>query len=239
MRIALLADIHANLYALEAVWDDLARQRPDATYGLGDLVGYGMFPNEVVEFLRARSVPGVMGNFDEGVAFNLKDSGSVFRDRDEAERGRTSLRWTQEHATSDTKTFLRGLPMQLRLESEKRRLILVHGTPRAMNESLHESSPDATFEQLARLSGAEVLCFGHTHVPFQKKVGGVLFVNAGSVGLPQGGDPRSGYVLLSTGRRLQVEFRKIAYDVEAAARAAEAAGGAAGMPPVSRRAALC
>ena len=111
MRLAILSDIHANLHALDAVWDDLERQRPDAVYGLGDLVGYGAFPNEVVEFVAARSIPTVMGNYDDGVGFDLDDCGCVYRDPDDVLRGKQSLLWTREHTTGANKAFrVNGTP---------------------------------------------------------------------------------------------------------------------------------
>jgi predicted phosphodiesterase len=80
MRLAILSDIHANLHALEAVWQDLEQQHPEAVYCLGDLVGYGANPNEVVTFIRERQVPTIMGNYDEGVGLDLSDCGCVYRD---------------------------------------------------------------------------------------------------------------------------------------------------------------
>jgi len=94
MRIAVLSDIHANLHALQAVWDDLERQKPDVVYCLGDLVGYGAYPNEVIDFLRQRQVPTVMGNYDEGVGFDLRDCGCAYTQEDDRRRGDLSLRWS-------------------------------------------------------------------------------------------------------------------------------------------------
>jgi diadenosine tetraphosphatase ApaH/serine/threonine PP2A family protein phosphatase len=120
----------------------------------------------------------------------------------------------------------------------------VHGSPRKINEYVYEDRPEATFERLAESAGADVLLFGHTHLPYLRRVGTTLFVNAGSVGRPRDGDPRAGYVLLrlppagvvpsspAASRRdefqgdgrLQVEFRRVVYDVDAAARAVVRAG---------------
>src|SRR3990172_439548 len=99
MRLAIVSDIPAHLPALDAVWKDLENQRPDAVYGLGDLVGYGAFPNEVIEFVAARSIPTVMGNYDDGVGFDLDDCGCVYRDPDDVLRGHQSLLWTRAHTS--------------------------------------------------------------------------------------------------------------------------------------------
>ena len=227
MRLAILSDIHANLHALEAVWQDLERQRPEAVYCLGDLVGYGAFPNEVVAFIRERQIPTIMGNYDEGVGFDLRDCGCVYRDPELARLGDLSLLWSREHTSAENKQYLQGLPLQIRLPDGHPTLLLVHGSPRKMNEYLYEDRPRATFERIAAVAAADVLLFGHTHFPYQKKVDKVLFVNTGSLGKPKDGDRRAGYVILEMGRRPRVEFRRVEYDVAAAAGAVRNSG----LPP--------
>jgi putative phosphoesterase len=227
MRLAVLSDIHANLHALQAVWADLEAQRPDAVYCLGDLVGYGAFPNEVIDFLRQQDVPTILGNYDEGVGFDLDECGCAYRTPLERERGDQSLRWSQAHTTPDGKEYLRRLPSNIRKETSRPTMLLVHGSPRKINEYVFEDRPEATFQRLAALAGTDLLLFGHTHLPYVKRVGRTLFVNAGSVGKPRGGDPRAVYTLLTLGGELAVEFRRVTYDVGAAADAVRAAG----LPP--------
>lgn len=219
MRLAILSDIHANLPALEAVWADAQQQHPDFTYCLGDLVGYGAQPNEVVEFIRRQQVPTILGNYDEGVGFNLADCGCVYRDPVEDALGQQSLRWTQQYTTEANKEFLRGLPLQLRLDNQRPSLLLVHGSPRKINEYLYEDRPAASFERIAKLTGAEILLFGHTHLPYVKRAGGTWFANAGSVGKPKDGDWRAGYLLVDLGLRPRFSYRRVEYDLPAAAQA--------------------
>jgi putative phosphoesterase len=224
MRLAIFSDIHGNRHALEAVWADLEAQHPQAVYCLGDLVGYGAYPNEVVDFLRARGIPTIMGNYDEGVGFDLDDCGCAYRGADERARGDVSRLWSQQHTRADNKLFLQGLPMHFRLEETKPTLLLVHGSPRKINEYLFEDRPAATFERLAALAGTDVIAFGHTHKPYQKRVGKALFVNVGSVGKPHDGDPRACYAVVDLGRETLVEFRRVPYDVAAAAEAVRDGG---------------
>jgi putative phosphoesterase len=224
VKLAILSDIHGNLHALEAVWQDLEKQRPDAVYGLGDLVGYGAFPNEVIEFVRSRGIPTVMGNYDDGVGFDLDDCGCVYKDPDDVIRGRQSLLWSRARTTEANKAFLGSLPIQIRVEERKPTALLVHGSPRRINEYLYGDRPQATFERIAAAAGADVILFGHTHLPYQKSVAGKLFVNAGSVGKPKDGDPRAGYVLLELTRHPRALFRRVPYDVAAAARAVRESG---------------
>ena len=219
MRIAVFGDIHANITALEAVLGDLKQQRVESSYCLGDLVGYAPFPNEVVDRIRGDGTPTIMGNYDDGVGFDRDECGCAYRDPEEQRLGDLSLQWTKGKVTPDRKAFLRSLPPEIRFEAEGKRVRLVHGSPRRMNEYLFEDRPLSSFQRLAATSEADVLVFGHTHKPYIKRVDGVLFVNAGSVGKPKDGDPRACYVVIDTAGEVSVEFRRIPYDVQAVAAA--------------------
>jgi putative phosphoesterase len=219
MRIAILSDIHGNLPALEAVLDDLGRRAADATYCLGDLVGYGAFPNEVVDRIRTEEIPTIMGNYDDGVGFDRDDCGCAYRDEDEKNRGQQSLMWTRERTTAENKAFLRSFVPQIRLEAGGRRLLLVHGSPRKMNEYLFEDRPLSSFERLAASSDADLIVFGHTHKPYVKHAGGALFVNAGSIGKPKDGDWRACYAILTPDAAEPVEFIRVPYDLARITRA--------------------
>jgi putative phosphoesterase len=219
MRIAIFSDIHGNLQALESVLADIAAQKPDAIYCLGDLVGYGANPNEVIERIRREGFPAVMGNYDDGVGFDRDECGCAYREELERERGQRSLDWTKVRVTSENKAFLRTLAGEIRFEADGNRILLVHGSPRRINEYLFEDRPIASFQRLAAASNADAIAFGHTHKPYVKNVDGVVFVNAGSVGKPKDGDWRACYTLIDGG---QVMFRRVEYDVQAAAAAIRA-----------------
>lgn len=219
MKLALISDIHGNMHALEAVWRDLEAQGPDAVYCLGDLVGYAAFPNEVVEFIREHNVPTLMGNYDEGVGFDLDECGCAYRDPKDDARGKQSLFWSRERTTEENKAYLRALWRQVRLKHDSGDVLMVHGSPRKINEYLYQDRPEATFERLAELAGASIIFLGHTHLPYQKRVAGTWFVNTGSVGKPKDGDPRAGYVLAELTEVPRFTYRRVAYDIERAARA--------------------
>jgi putative phosphoesterase len=224
MRIAILSDIHANLDALQVVWADGEEQCPDTVYCLGDLVGYGASPNEVVAFLRERGVPTVMGNYDEGVGFDKDECGCIYRDPEEDRLGKLSLLWTRQQTTPENKAHLQKLEIQIRLDDQRPSLLTVHGSPRKISEYMFEDRPAATFERIARLAGSDILLFGHTHLPYQKRVSCTRFVNTGSVGKPKDGDARAGHVLLEHSWRTTVHFLRVAYDVNAAAKAIRQSG---------------
>ena len=221
MRIAIFSDIHGNLQALDAVLADIQAQAPapDAVYCLGDLVGYGANPNEVTERIQREGCPAIMGNYDDGVGFERDECGCAYREEAERERGQRSLEWTKARVTDGNKAFLRTLKPEIRFEADGKRVLLVHGSPRKMNEYLFEDRPLSSFQRLAASSDADVIVFGHTHKPYVKNVDGVLFVNAGSVGKPKDGDWRACYALLDRGTPA---FRRVEYDVEAAAAAIRA-----------------
>jgi putative phosphoesterase len=219
MRVAIISDIHANIAALEPVLDDLKHQDVERTYCLGDLVGYAPFPNEVIDRIRQDAIPTIMGNYDDGVGFDRDECGCAYRDPEEQRLGDMSLRWTEKTVTPDRKTFLRSLEAQIRFDADGKRFRLVHGSPRRMNEYLFEDRPLSSFQRLAATSDCDVLIFGHTHKPYTKRVDGVLFLNAGSVGKPKDGDPRACCVVLDTTGEVSVEFRRIPYDIQKVAAA--------------------
>jgi predicted phosphodiesterase len=249
--LAVFSDVHANLPALEAVLADidarLGRGEADAAYCLGDLVGYATWPNEVVEAVRQRGIPTIAGNYDEGVGLGSDDCGCAYQTDEDRARGGESIAYTNGVVTEATRRFLRGLPRHLRLTFRAPRqpdaapveVLMVHGSPRRINEYLFADRPDRSFVRMMASAEADVMLFGHTHKPYHKALADETngaeavyrhAVNTGSVGKPKDGDPRAGYVLLTIDAErpttdpayCSVEHVRVAYDVEAAAQAIEA-----------------
>lgn len=223
-QVIVFGDIHGNIAALEAVFEDMDdRDLGDERYCLGDLVGYGTFPNEVVQFVRSREIPTIMGNYDEGVGTNSDDCGCAYETEVEQRLGDRSIAWTNRAIAADHRTYLRDLDTQIELELGGLGVVLVHGSPRRVNEYLYEDRPDSSFERLLDLVDADVLVCGHTHIPYHKTLPGNRHViNAGSVGKPKDGDPRACYALLSaTAGELEVLDAVELYDVERMATAIE------------------
>lgn len=224
-QAVVFGDVHANLPALEAVFVDMEQRGVvGQMYCLGDLVGYATFPNEVVAAIRQRNIPTLMGNYDQGVGNNSADCGCAYTKPEDEERGKRSIAWTNNHTTDENKQYLRGLTWQSPLQLGELRVMLVHGSPRKINEYLFEDRPDTSLERLLDMVEADVMVCGHTHLPYHRVLpSGRHVVNAGSVGKPKDGDPRACYVLLKAdGRELHVDFIRVAYDVEQAAQAIEA-----------------
>jgi predicted phosphodiesterase len=103
-------------------------------------------------------------------------------------------------------------------------MLLVHGSPRALNEDIQEDRADETLDEIFQENGADVLCVGHTHKPFSRSFKGHWVINAGSVGRLKHGDPAALYCMVTISGKIEVEFLKVAYDSEAIAAAILAAG---------------
>jgi putative phosphoesterase len=222
MRIGIFSDIHGNLPALQAVMADISAQKLQTVYCLGDLVGYGASPNEVTDRIRTEGMPTIMGNYDDGVGFDRDECGCAYREAVEKERGERSFAWTKAQVTPDNKAFLRTLLPELRFTVDNKRVLLVHGSPRKINEYLFEDRPLSSFQRLAASSNADIIVFGHTHKPYVKEVDGVMFLNAGSVGKPKDGDWRACYAILEIGDPPTATFHRVTYDVKKAAAAIRA-----------------
>lgn len=236
MRIALFSDIHANLPALEAVLSSIDSHRPDQVFCLGDLVGYAPWPNEVVELMRWRQVATIAGNYDEGVGLDADDCGCAYETDEDRERGEASIRYTNEVITDEHRRWLRQLPRHIRLQLGKEAeysVLFVHGSPRRINEYLFEDRREESLLRILEGADADVLAFGHTHKPYHRVVQGSgdeprehHAINIGSVGKPKDGDPRACWAMVEIdmeGEKPEVEvsFKRVEYDVEAAARAVE------------------
>ena len=224
MAVAIFSDVHGNLPALDAVLADIGERRVDAIFCLGDLVGYGASPNEVIARVRDARIPTLVGNYDDGVGHDRDECGCAYREEAQRRLGDESLRWTRAHVTPEHKAFLRALPFEIRVEIEGRRVLLVHGSPRKLNEYLFEDRPDASFARLAAGSSADVIVFGHTHLPYAKRIDDVWFVNAGSVGKPKDGDWRACYAILDPASTPPAAFVRVEYDVARAAAAIRESG---------------
>lgn len=241
MNIAVFSDVHANLPALEAVLASIDERGPDQIWCLGDLVGYAPWPNEVVELVRRRNIPTIAGNYDEAVGNNADDCGCAYQNDDQRRRARASMRYTNRVIDGDHRDWLQELPRHFRLEfgpGGESTVLMVHGSPRRINEYLYEDRPESSIRRMIDRAGADVMLCGHTHRPYHRVIGGeadeessryLHAVNTGSVGKPKDGDPRACWVMLrfedtpptDDEEAVSAEFVRVDYDVEAAAREIE------------------
>ncbi len=224
-RVAVITDIHANLPALEATLVEIEATGISQIYCGGDLVGYGPHPNEACALIENRGIPTIYGNYDHAIARDLDDCGCAYVTQHDRELGQQSVEWTLAHTDARSKRFMHDLPFDLRFDLGDTRVRLVHGSPRNVREYLFEDKPARTFERIAAGADCDVLVFGHTHRPWVREYGGVLFVNCGSVGKPKDGDPRGSFAILTPeAGTAQVSIERVEYDAAAVAREVAAAG---------------
>jgi putative phosphoesterase len=238
MRIALFSDIHANLPALESCLKSMDGQASDAIYCLGDLVGYNVWPNEVINEIRRRGIPTIAGNYDQGIGLESDECGCAYKTEDEKGMGKISISFTNSMVKSSERAYLRTLPAHIKIEfqlnNDRLNLLLVHGSPRKINEYLFEDRDEKSLLRIMERADADVMCFGHTHKPYHRILSTKdnhyrHAINIGSVGKPKDGNPRGCYAMLTLNAAssirdrdaVQVEFIRFDYDVEMAAKAIE------------------
>ncbi len=212
MRIALLSDVHANLPALEAVLDDAAAASVSAIWNLGDFVGYGPFPDQVVRRLRGAGAVSIIGNYDRKVlAFEPNEK--RFRKK-KARPKYLAFRWAWENLSSDSRGYLRSLVETHRFTVAGLRVLLTHGSPAANDELLGSDTPGGRLVELACAADADVIACGHSHDPFVRAAGLATFVNPGSVGRHEGAGGKASYAICEfADGELYVEHRLLDYDV--------------------------
>jgi putative phosphoesterase len=205
MRILLLADLHANWPALQAITEP-----HDVCICLGDLVDYALDPAPCIEWVRRNAHFTVRGNHDHGVAQDIRVSG---RNGYKYLSGITRT-VTRERLGPDDRRFLAHLPITRMLTLDEARFFLVHATPRDPLDEYAPADPEFWARRLADVE-ADVVCVGHTHLPYVLEVGEKLVINPGSVGQPRDGDPRAAYAVIENNH---VELKRVEYPIEDAVR---------------------
>ncbi len=235
MRLAILSDVHANLPALEAVLDEIARSDSEETWCLGDIVGYGAQPDECTRLVAERCELSLIGNHDLAVLGDL-DVASF------SPAAAAAVVWTREGADRETLSYLRGLEPA----AEDREPALYHASPR---DPVWEYVlwPDQAAECIAE-QAQRVSLIGHSHVALfftlddsadagdsesppqevraaQAGAGTALelatgrwLINPGSVGQPRDGDPRAAWLELDT-TSWTAAYHRVPYDIDRAAAA--------------------
>lgn len=240
MRIVLFSDVHANLPALEAMLEETRKLSPDMIFCLGDLVGYNVWPNEVIHLIREQRIPCIAGNYDQGIGLGIDECGCAYKTEEDKARGQISIQLTNQWVGAKERAYLRHLPDHISLDFQftdyKAKLLLVHGSPRKINEYLFEDRDEKSLQRILEESKADILCFGHTHKPWHRKLayhdgksGSRHAINTGSVGKPKDSDARGCLVTLdlnlncswSDPEAIKVDFIRFHYDVEKAAQAIE------------------
>ncbi len=209
MRVAALYDIHGNLPALEAVLDEVRQAKVDEIVIGGDVVP-GPMSREALTCLLDLDLPTrfIQGNCE--VAVLAEVAGEQAR---VPEQAREAIRWAADQLDAAQRERVATWPKTSRLEMPGiGNVLFCHATPRDENECFTRATPEDKLLPIFEGLGAAVVVCGHTHMQFDRMVGSVRVVNAGSVGMPFG-DPGAYWLLLGPG----VELRRTTYDLNAAA----------------------
>jgi len=210
MRVAALYDVHGNLPALEAVLDEVRREGVDQVVFGGDVV-LGPMPRETVERIAALDLPQafISGNCDRAMLEMLDGQAPTAVPA----MVHPLIRWTSEQLTPTQIAEIRRWPPTLRLPTAAGDVLFVHATPRNDTEIFLKTTDEARLAPIFTATGAAVVLCGHTHMPFDRTIGGVRVVNAGSVGMSFAG-PGACWALIDGA---SVQLRRTAYDLAAAA----------------------
>lgn len=215
MKIAVLGDIHGNIDALNVAYDTALSNNVDKIYHLGDFGGYAPSVNEVVDFIIEHSIEGVQGNYDDAVANDKEHCGCKYEDMIQSAMATLSFQWTKEHATEKSKDYMRGLPFDIALSVQGRRVSIFHATPLKNNLYWYNDRDEDFFFRMARKSDADIMIYGHTHIPYRKNLGSKIFINAGSVGKPKDGDTRTCLCIVDIKEDdVITDFIRIPYDIQ-------------------------
>jgi predicted phosphodiesterase len=238
MKVGLIADIHANAVALETVLLDLEREHPDQIVCLGDLVGGGPQPQEVIARIQALGCPVVTGNVDVLVATFAPEMVAALvtyfeqhgATEAQAQRMVAINEWSFAQLGSAERAFLLQLQPTVRIAlADEATLLCFHGSPRSYDDVIVATTPEATLDVLLAGHEATILAGGHTHLPLLRRYRLSTLLNPGTVGVVRAADARAGrklpwaeYALVSwADRRLSVDFRRLPFDVDALATAAQ------------------
>jgi putative phosphoesterase len=208
MRILVLADIHANWPALQAMKESF-----DVCLVAGDLVDYALEPAQCVDWVRRNATHAVRGNHDHAVAQNV------------LVQGRNGLKYlsgvsrilTRQRLGSEDLRYLANLPVTRFVTVENTRFLLAHATPRDPLDEYARPDKDL-WGRLLQEVDVDVICVGHTHFQYALEVGNKLVINPGSLGQPRDGDPRGAYAIIDNNR---VELRRFEYPIEETIRVVE------------------
>ncbi|MGI8802718.1 MAG: radical SAM protein [Solirubrobacteraceae bacterium] len=224
MRIAVCGGVYANPYALRAFLDDAARRGADRLYCLGDLGGFGADCDAVWPLLDG--VETIAGNYDVAIGRGDEDCGCGYSDARDNHYAQLLYDYTRAHTSPAFAAWMRELPRERRLRCEGVDVHMVHGSPLAVNDFMWESLGDDELASRVAASGADLLLCTHTGMPWQRRVGGTLIVNVGTIGRPANDGRREGwYAVVDCGDgEVAAELVALPYDWRAHAAAMRAAG---------------
>ncbi|WP_147802129.1 metallophosphoesterase family protein [Alkalicoccus halolimnae] len=216
MKLAILSDIHGNEQALKAVLEDVKDRGTTDILVLGDIAYRGPKPKECIDLIRPLRAKVIKGNADAWAVRGVRE-GEV--PDNVLEMMQSEQTFTRSHITEEDADFLDKLPHTTEIPlTNKRQLFAFHADPESLFKVVPDDASNETLsEWFAHNPRAEFFTYGHIHLSHFRHIDGKKVFNPGSIGLPFDGDPRASYVLLQkTAGEIQIEFRRVSYDVEKA-----------------------
>ncbi|AOR22327.1 metallophosphoesterase family protein [Clostridium taeniosporum] len=206
MKIAIISDIHGNIYSLIRALQDIDSERVDTIICLGDLVGYGPHPNEVIAMIKRRNILCIQGNYDKSVVDN---DYTFIR---ETETNKFSLPWTYNELRTQNRYFLSNLPSSISINIQGKKILFVHGSPSILNQYLFEDAEDT--KNIIETMEEDILVCAHTHIPSVKNFDKKMYINCGSIGKPKIGRPNLTYCLLDINEinEVKTQIKELEYE---------------------------
>lgn len=212
MKIAIVSDIHANFIALEAVYNDIKSEGVSQIYALGDLVGYYPQIDEVIEFIIDRNIITVLGNYDKACLCKDEKEGILYLKKDLPEERRKVFQWTRQHLSEKVKDFLSGLPQKIELHYDKKRMLLVHGSPKGIANYIYPNTSTFYLENLLNENMVDIIVCGHTHQPMIIETREGFVLNPGSVGVPENSDNVAKYLIIELDKEPAFILKQVPYE---------------------------
>ncbi|NJK45118.1 MAG: metallophosphoesterase family protein [Pleurocapsa sp. SU_196_0] len=213
MKLGVLSDVHGNIHALRAAWQKLQDLQCTHIVCLGDLVGYGASPIEVIEFIRDNDIPTTLGASEARLLYH-------FGHRLEPRQGVAdqTLEWTKTQLSDEHFKFMKTLPMTGRLQTPHGRVKYMHGMPDDPEARIDLSARQSELDPLLEDNNCTILITGCTHIPQVRQTNRGWFINPGSVGLTLNGEPGADCAVINLETpQIKIDLLKVPYNTNAAA----------------------
>lgn len=212
MNILIISDIHGNFPALQAVDDAFKNRDFDLIVNAGDSTVYAPFADEVLDWLQTKNVISVLGNTDVKVKKLIR--GKNFKKPANPEK-RIMYTATLETISEKNKDYLCSLQKKKTITCGNHRIGLFHGSPADPDEFLFDTTPVERFKELAAGTDCNIIITGHSHTPYQMEIGGVHFINPGSVGRMFDDDPRASCAILHLNKNdIHITHHRVPWDID-------------------------
>jgi len=202
MFIGLIADVHSNVIALEAVLLEMEALGVEKILHAGDIVGYNPYPNETIELFRKRKILSIRGNHERALLTGDMSDLNWY--------AACALRWTSNNISRENLGYISKLKDAEAFLLDNTGIFLAHGSPNDLDEYIY---PEDVESGLLTMTSSDILVLGHTHIQFKKQFKEGIIINPGSVGQPRDKDPASAFAILDTDTK-RIELKRTEYDIE-------------------------